>query len=223
MSASQSPVRLGVKIPENAVLLVRHGALQTQDDQRRYIGQTDLPLNETGLLQARWWARALESIALDAVYCSDLARSRRTAEIIAEGREAPLTALPDLREINLGHWEGEAFETIRANFPAEYSERGRNLADFRPPGGESFGDLQNRAVPAFETIAARHPGQGARRRHAGVNRVLLCHILGMDLSNLFRLGQDYAALNLIARSGGGFRAMAVNLPPGELDAFRSAP
>ena len=33
--------------------------------------------------------------------------------------------------------------------------------------------------------------------HAGVNRVILCRVLGMDLANLFRLGQDYGSLNLL--------------------------
>jgi probable phosphoglycerate mutase len=49
--------------------------------------------------------------------------------------------------------------------------------------------------------------------HAGVNRVLLCHLLGMPLGNLFRLGQDYGCCNLLRRWNGFCSVRAVNLRP----------
>ena len=48
--------------------------------------------------------------------------------------------------------------------------------------------------------------------HAGVNRVILCQVLGMDLANLFRLGQDYGALNLLERDKIFWQVVAMNIP-----------
>ena len=46
----------------------------------------------------------------------------------------------------------------------------------------------------------------------GVNRIILCHLLGMNLENMFYLGQDYGGLTLIRRRGDGFRVEAMNVP-----------
>ncbi len=35
--------------------------------------------------------------------------------------------------------------------------------------------------------------------HAGVNRVILCHLLGMPLDRLFSIAQDFATLSIITR------------------------
>ena len=81
------------------------------------------------------------------------------------------------------------------------------MAHTRPEGGESFADVQARVWPAFEGIAAQAQGKAGATlvvAHAGVNRVLLCRLLGMPLAHLFRLGQDYCGLNLIAPTPDGF-------------------
>nr|MBC8393812.1 histidine phosphatase family protein [Deltaproteobacteria bacterium] len=49
--------------------------------------------------------------------------------------------------------------------------------------------------------------------HAGVNRVILCHILGMPLANLFRLGQDYGGLNIIDGKNNSMYVKAMNVQP----------
>src|SRR3990172_5706132 len=65
--------------------VVRHGKIQQEDDQRRYIGQIDLPLAAAGRQQARGLRSRFERAELGAVFCSDLSRPRETAEIIAGG------------------------------------------------------------------------------------------------------------------------------------------
>ncbi|MBI5896369.1 MAG: histidine phosphatase family protein, partial [Desulfobacterales bacterium] len=88
--------------------------------------------------------------------------------------------------------------------------RGRDLEGYRPPGGESFGDLRSRVVPAFERIIAQATANILIVGHAGVNRVILCHLLGMPLAHLFRLGQDYAGLNIIEPHAAECRVLAIN-------------
>ena len=67
-----------------------------------------------------------------------------------------------------------------------------------------------RVVPAFERTITASPGVSIIVAHAGVNRILLCHFLGMPLNKLFYLGQDEAAVNIIDEGPGGKVVRAVN-------------
>ena len=116
-----------------------------------------------------------------------------------------------LREINLGRWEGLTQEQVQINYPDLWKHRGQDPANCRPPDGESFKDLSARVVPAFETIARQAQGNILVVAHAGVIRVILCHLLDIPLVHVFRIGQDYGALNLIDPQGP--RVMGVNLRP----------
>lgn len=193
------------------IYLLRHGEPLQEPGGRRYIGRTDLPLSPAGLRQAEQWHSFFSTIALSAVFCSDLRRTTQTARIIAHGRSFDITRMPELREVNMGAWEGLSFETVRSTDRTAYDMRGAHPADHRPPSGESFRDLHSRVVPAFERIAAQTGGPFVIVGHAGVNRVLLCHLLGMPLDNLFRIGQDYAALNIIKENRAGYRVALLNM------------
>jgi probable phosphoglycerate mutase len=150
------------------------------------------------------------------VYAGDLDRARETAEILA-GK--PPTLLPALREIHLGDWEEVPMAEIRRTQPEQWRERGERMDRFRPPGGESFADLQERVWPAFQTLA-EGPGPTLVVAHAGVNRAILCRLLAMPLAALFRLGQDPGCLNRIDPTRNPFRVASVNEPavPGEAEA-----
>jgi probable phosphoglycerate mutase len=203
------------------IYLLRHGDSRP-DAVRRFIGRTDNPLNETGRSQAEWWRRSLAGITFDRVYCSDLQRSIETARIIARRVRAPLTALPALSEINLGRWDGMPTSEVRRLFPKEYDQRGADLAGYRPPGGESFSDLSARVLPDFEEVVRHISGNLLIVGHAGVNRVVLCHLLGMPLANLFRLDQGYGCLNILEYTSGTWAVRRVNMPPGAPPIFQLA-
>jgi probable phosphoglycerate mutase len=120
--------------------------------------------------------------------------------------------LSGLREINLGAWEGLAVSDVQRRFPEAYEARGAHLAGFRPPGGESFTDLQKRVVPVFEGILCGPGSPVLVVGHAGVNRVILCHVLGMPLENLFRIEQPYGAMSIITPGGGPLKVRSLGLP-----------
>jgi len=192
------------------IFLVRHGKLQQQDEQRRYIGQLDLPLSLEGRNQARNLHRRFEHARLDAIYCSDLRRSRETAELIVGAAGPKVIVRKDLREIAMGEWEGLSLRDVARDFPEQFRARGADLATFRTPGGESFADCSRRVIPAFEEIADSTEGNVLIVGHAGVNRLVLCHLLGMPVANLFRLGQDYGCLNIIQSGNTGYQVKLVN-------------
>ena len=109
---------------ENRVIyLIRHGKIQQEDDQRRYIGHIDLPLAEEGIKQAQTLHKRFERSDIGAIYCSDLSRSVQTAKIIAGSRKVPVVIRKDLREVSMGDWEGCAFGDIAQRFPEEFKAR----------------------------------------------------------------------------------------------------
>ncbi len=189
---------------------MRHGEITRQSEQQ-LVGQVDVPLSRTGLLQAQSWCKELRATNFERIYSSDLQRTHRTAETLAQERNQSVVTLPQLREINLGEWDGLSRRDVDARFPGEWSKRGANLEAYRPPTGESFADLQERVVPIFLDIMEKAHSDVLIVAHAGVNRVIICHILGVPLNNVFRIGQDYACLNKIQRKNDLFQLVAMNL------------
>jgi len=178
------------------IYLLRHGKLKT-DHQKRFIGQVDLELSKTGLSQASNWAKWLIPVPIDKIYASDLNRTATTAKIIAEQIKRPIHFEAGFREINLGRWENLPFTEAREKYPVEWAEKEKNLIQFRPPQGESFKDLYERVTKAFKKVLNNPEKSILVVAHAGVNRMILCYVLGMPLDRLFRIEQDYSALNII--------------------------
>jgi probable phosphoglycerate mutase len=141
---------------------------------------------------------------------SPLGRALEFARIVAGERAAEVDVSPAFSEIDLGTWDGRPMEEIRKGDPDSWQARGEDFAGFRPPGGESFADVRGRVVPAFEELAGKAGSDLLLVCHAGVNRVILCHLLGMPLANLFRLGQNPGCLNVIEKGAAGFRVKALN-------------
>lgn len=198
------------------VLLLRHGEIP-QAEPRRFVGQRDLPLTERGREQASAWAPLLAGLPLAGAWCSDLARCRETAALALEGCGLVATPVSGLREISLGVWEGLTAEEVRAGFPGEMERRGADMAGVAPQGGESFLACQERAWAALQGILAESEGLKLVVAHAGVNRALICRVLGLPLQQLFRLGQDYCGLNVLKFPPGAPPLLAgLNLRAGEL-------
>jgi len=194
------------------VLLLRHGEIE-QAEPRRFVGQRDLPLTERE--QARAWSPVLAKLPLAGAWCSDLSRCRETAELALAGSGLSVKDLPGLREINLGQWEGLTTEEVRLRFPGEFERRGADLAGVAPAGGEIFRQAQERGWAALNGILADRTGLLVVEAHAGINRALLCRILGMPLGNLFQLGQDNGSMNILKIPlHAPARLVSLNLPLG---------
>lgn len=184
-------------LENRTIYLIRHGSIQVADDQHRYIGQVDLPLNEIGVDQAQALQQRFEHAVIHSIYCSDLSRSQQTAEIIATHKKTTITVRKDLREINLGEWENCTFAEIMQRFPQQFKARGKDIGYYSIPGGESFAQCSQRVVATFHDIMSTSHGNILIVGHAGVNRLLLCYMLGIPIGNLFRISQDFGCLNII--------------------------
>ncbi len=139
-----------------------------------------------------------EDSKLSAVYCSDLGRAVRSAEIIAEPHGLQAITVRDLRERSFGIWEGMSFTEIRERYPVEFEAWANNPVAFSPIDGESTVGVHARVIPQLEDILKRHEGgYVALVAHGGINRIILCHILGIPLENIFRIEQDHGAVNIV--------------------------
>jgi broad specificity phosphatase PhoE len=138
--------------------LIRHG--QTDWNlEGRYQGQSDVSLNQTGLIQAQSLAEQLKGQTFAAIYSSDLMRARQTAEPVAKKFGITIQFEPRLREINQGMWEGVLVEDIKARYAELWSQRTIDPESFRPPGGETIGEVATRIYAALDDISLRFPAE----------------------------------------------------------------
>lgn len=179
------------------LLLVRHG--QTLwNHVSRYQGHTDVALSDIGREQARLLAQRLRKEEVTAVYASDLKRAYETAEILSAPHGLPVKAVPELREIHFGVWEGLTFKEIQEQY-SDLAERWYQYpATVRIPQGETFEELKERAYGAVMNLVQKHDaGSIIVVAHGGTIRTIICGLLDIDLNHAFHIRQDNGALNII--------------------------
>lgn len=195
------------------IYLLRHGHIQGLGKEQRYLGQRDWPLSEEGRRQAQALTEEFRRHRIEAIYSSDLLRCTDTAKAIAGPQGLTPQKRKELREVHMGEWEGCTFADIARQYPEAYRQRGENLAQFRPPGGERFADCRDRVLPIFQEILETPMERIVIVAHAGVNRLILASILGMPMDKLFSLSQDYGCYNLIEARKTGCRVALLNAKP----------
>lgn len=179
------------------IIFVRHG--QTKWNlELKYQGHSDIELTETGLRQAELVAARLACEPVQAVYASDLGRALKTAEVIANVHNVSVKTIPALREYYFGEWEGLTHKQISARWPDIYAEFFKHPDEIRVPGGETFGELKQRAQSAIETLVANHPDQTVVVvSHGGTIRTIVCAALGIHLNRVWGIRQDNTAVSII--------------------------
>lgn len=158
--------------------LLRHG--QTEwNIEGKIQGKTDIPLNETGLRQARCLAEGMRERKIGAVYSSPLMRAAQTAEILAEEKGLSVSVLPELREVDFGLWEGRSWTEVDAEFHEDFRRWEENPAEYMPTGGESRESCRERCRAAMEQILAGAVTDAAIVAHGGI----LAHVADYLLRN----------------------------------------
>jgi len=177
--------------------LIRHGEI-ADGEERRYNGRRDVPLSARGIEQVERLSVFLEGAGLSAVYTSGLSRAFKSAEIIARPHGVSPVIEEGLKEYSFGEWEGMTFAEIERKYPDAFSAWAADPVQFSPLGGESTVGVRDRAVPVFEKIISRHHDESiALVSHGGVIRIILCELLGIPLEHIFRIEQNFAALNIV--------------------------
>ena len=140
------------------LILVRHGETDW-NVEGRYQGQSDVPLNKAGRLQAAEMRPQIQALLPAAIYSSDLVRARETAEILAGPLGIPVQVDPRFREIHLGEWEGLLFDEIQARYSGLLKLRREDPAKVSAPGGETVAHVRDRVLAATKEIIEVHGDQ----------------------------------------------------------------
>ena len=195
-------------IKEKLIYLVRHAEPDYPGGVRMCLGKrNDLPLSAYGQTQAQALKRFFESVPFEAVYASPLLRAQQTAQAIA-GRTHPLHTIESLTELDGGQWDGLTFDQIRERYPGYFLP---GSPDACPPDGETDEDGTARMLSALHDVAGRTQRCAIIVAHSGVNRLLLCTLLGLPSSEKRRMRQGFAAVNLLAQTESGFTVRALDM------------
>ena len=184
------------------ILLARHGETSWNVDGRHQGQGFNIPLSEVGQAQALALGKRIQGVPLVRAVASPLLRAQGTAELALGDRAGMLRLDPALMEIAHGEWEGRLATEILEFYPELQRAWREAPHTVTLPGGESFQQVLDRAWPAF-CVACE--GLGSEDTllivtHDGVNRVLLCRILGLPLERVWAFRQAPTCLNLLEGS-----------------------
>ena len=158
-------------------MLWRHGQT-VWNAERRFQGQSDIPLDEVGQAQAGRAARLLAALRPDLIVSSDLSRAAQTAAPLSRLTGLEVTLDKDLRERSGGRWEGLTDTEIRTRYPAEH-------ASWTPPDGEPSAVVAERVAGALLRVAeavsgpAMTTGLAVVVSHGAALRLGMSRLLGM--------------------------------------------
>jgi len=147
--------------------------------ERRFQGQSDSPLDETGQAQADRAARLLAALGPDLIISSDLSRAASTAAPLARLTGLTVILDKDLRERHGGCWEGLTDTEIRERYPDAH-------ATWTPPDGEQTAAVADRVAAALQRTATAVGEQVAGRdglavvvSHGAALRLGMSRVLGL--------------------------------------------
>lgn len=160
-------------------LFVRHGETDW-NVEKKIQGKTDIPLNETGVQQAKTLAAKLAGQHIKAVrvYTSPQQRAVKTAEIVAEALGVECLCKDGLKEMDLGLWEGKNWGDIRREYGEQYLYWNTHRRYTKTPEGECYNDVLGRTLEALYEIMAQEKEDVLVVTHSAVLMALFCYIAG---------------------------------------------
>jgi len=183
------------------VILVRHGRTAWHAEGR-YAGTADIPLDELGLEQARRVADHLKESKLEVIYSSPLSRCLELAKMVAAAHDMEVIVDERLREIDLGRWDGEMLGDIVEKDGEILKQWIKNPTSVTIPDGEPLMAVQERSMAWLEDVTAKYgEGQVLASSHGGPIRAILAKVIGLPLSNIFRLTVDLASISVLNHMG----------------------
>ena len=176
------------------VYLIRHG--QTRWNKNTiFRGHKDIPLDETGILQAEKTANYLKDFGIEKIYSSPLLRAYQTAKKISESTGIQIEKIPELTDINFGQWEGKDLNWVKKNDPENYFnyKYDPEIASF--PGGESMSECFERSYKVFFKLLSNNGKKIAIVTHRVILKMILLGILGLSLKAFWQLQLDTCSIS----------------------------
>ena len=187
------------------LVLWRHG--QTDWNVAvRFQGQADIPLNATGVEQARVAAPALAAFEPTVLWSSDLGRTQQTAAALSAVTGLVAQLDPRLREIDVGSWQGLRGSEVGEVEPEAYAALRRGEDVRRSPTGETVAEVGERVAQALTEIAEAAPDGSTVvvTTHGLAGRAGLCRLLELPFAHWRTFGSlDNCAWAVLQRHHGG--------------------
>ena len=184
------------------VYLIRHAEAEG-NIYRRANGWYDGRVTAKGRRQIAALAERFRDVSIDALYASDLSRTRETAGAITKYNELELRPEPLLREIRMGQWEDRPWGNLTREFPEAMAAFNDDPDNWRVPGAETFPELKQRIKGIVRELAARHDGQTiVCVSHGMAIRALLSDLLGVASAEIHKCPHgDNTSVSLLEVDG----------------------
>jgi broad specificity phosphatase PhoE len=160
--------------------IVRHG--ETDWNVKQIIqGHSNSSLTQNGKRQIRELEKNLKHIHFDALFSSDLLRTKQTSEILNIERKLAITTTDAIRERYFGKYEGmhaDQFYKEVKDLLKEYEKfSDESKRKFKYPTSESDEELISRVIRYIREIAVAYPSKKVLVvSHGGVLKNLLIHL-----------------------------------------------
>ena len=187
------------QIGDSRIFLVRHGETNW-NKEGRFQGQINIPLNINGKDQAKKASRYLKEVSFNKAFSSSMDRPYETAKIILQNSpNLEITKIEKLVEISHGLWEGKLENEIKKQWPELLKIWHEKPEEVMMPEGESIKEVSERSVNAWEEICLSQKNKDLTLlvAHDAVNKTLICHILGIDFSNIWMIKQGNGGITII--------------------------
>ena len=191
--------------------LVRHGETDV-NAAGRLQGSTNSLLTPRGYAQARDVARACLTWNPVAIYSSPLQRARGVADAMANASGLTVTEEPRITEMHMGKLEGVTIQQMRDGWPELYQGWRRDASSVTMPDGESLGDVQLRAMEAFDELESRHEPDDTviAVTHNFTIRCIVAAVLDLPLANINHMDLSLGSRTTITTGGRGRRLNIYN-------------
>ena len=192
--------------------IIRHGETEFNKSKLLQGRGINAPLNETGWLQAKAVANALESYPIEKIVTSSLIRTKQTAAPFAQRTQTEIESWSEFDEMSFGNFEGKPFFDVIEHLKELQEVWSNGQIDVEVPGGESPEEVYERAatklIEIAESSAETHI---AVFIHGRLIRILLSGILGYGLKNMQNIEHENGAINHITWEKGVFHPNRLNM------------
>ena len=179
------------------VSLLRHGETMA-NREGLVLGTSDAPLTKVGRFQATMAAKTIAGFKTDALFSSPYNRAKETASYIQTVTDLSPVFLDDLREMNSGEMEGSDASRMKELYPSYLSQWKKDPANTRPPGGETLGEVHERAWNACQWVSKKNPNNHVVIvSHLFPIQGIICRSLGLNSAHYSKIKLDLGSISKI--------------------------
>ncbi len=193
------------------IYLVRHGETEWNREEV-FRGQRDIPLSETGRLQAEKTGRYFAGKKIAAILSSPLKRALQTAAEIARTTGVSVEESAGLTDMYFGPWEGLSLKEVRLRYPEDLEVWQRSPQKLRLNQGERLGSVRRRAAAVLGRPHKSMDSEGAIVvvTHRVICKLLVLHLLSIPSAHFWDMKFDPSSVTLIEKRASGATLLSMN-------------